>query len=87
MLDDEATRLQEMMEKRRQEQEDRLRQAYMELKTTNKADEMRHQEELKAKLSLAYKTGDKRTAENILDRLRKDDDKYKGRAGARPAPK
>ena len=49
-------------------QEARLKQAYAELKFTNKADEMRHQEMLKQRLALAFKTGDTKTAEKLLDK-------------------
>ena len=49
-------------------QEARLKQAYAELKFTNKAEEMRHQEMLKQRLALAYKTGDTKTAEKLMDK-------------------
>ena len=48
-------------------------QAYDELKTTNKAKDMREQELLRAQMMLAYRTGDTKKAEQIKMRLEPDD--------------
>ncbi len=46
-----------------------------EMKRSGKADEMRHQEMLRAEMSLAYKTGDKARAQRLFERLAPDDKK------------
>ena len=72
-FDDEAERRRELAAERVRQQADRLKAAYDELRTTDKADEMRHQEMLRAKLALAYRTGDTQEAMRIAGRLKPDE--------------
>jgi hypothetical protein len=71
---DEEIRKSEISIRKQKEAEDRFRAVYAELKYSDKANEMRQQEMLKQRLSLAFRTGDKRTTEILLDRLRSNDD-------------
>jgi len=74
---DEEIRKSEISIRKQKEAEDRFRAVYAELKYSDKANEMRQQEMLKQRLSLAFRTGDKRTTEILLDRLRSNDDPNK----------
>jgi hypothetical protein len=75
MFDDEAERRREMAEERQRQQTERLKAAYEELQTTDKASAMREQEMLRAKMALAYRTGNQREAQRLAERLRPDDQK------------
>lgn len=75
MFDDEAERRREMAEERQRQQTERLKAAYEELQTTDKAAAMREQEMLRAKMALAYRTGNQREAQRLAERLRPDDQK------------
>ena len=54
---------------------ERLKAAYVELKTGDKAEDMRQQELMRAKMSLAYRTGDAREAHRLAERLKPDEPK------------
>jgi hypothetical protein len=73
MLDDEAERRRELLQERQKQQAERLRAAYEELQTTDKAEAMRQQELLRAKMALAYRTGDQKEAQRLAERLKPDD--------------
>ncbi|KAL4433824.1 hypothetical protein ABPG75_000265 [Micractinium tetrahymenae] len=64
-FDDEAERKKELAAERARQQQERLKQAYEELKTTDKAKDMREQQLLRSQLDLAYKTGDRAKAEKL----------------------
>ena len=73
VFDDETERRREIEEQRLKEKDERLRQAYSELRSSSKAKDMREQELLRAKMDLAYRTGDQKEAERIAERLKPDD--------------
>eukprot|EP00890_Picochlorum_soloecismus_P002744 jgi/Picsp_1/3470/NSC_06308-R1_nucleic acid binding len=73
VFDDEAERRKEIEEQRLKEKDERLRQAYTELKSSSKAQDMREQELLRAKMDLAYRTGDQKEAERLAERLKPDE--------------
>jgi hypothetical protein len=50
-----------------------LQAYYKELHTTAKAEDMREQELMRAKMSLAYRTGDHREAARLAERLKPDE--------------
>lgn len=75
IFDDEAERKKELLAERQREHAERLRAAYQELKTTNKAQDMREQELLRAKMALAYRTGDQKEAARLAERLKPDEPK------------
>eukprot|EP01026_Neomeris_dumetosa_P017921 TRINITY_DN1698_c0_g1_i1.p1 TRINITY_DN1698_c0_g1~~TRINITY_DN1698_c0_g1_i1.p1 ORF type:complete len:509 (-),score=77.12 TRINITY_DN1698_c0_g1_i1:1351-2715(-) len=70
--DEEERRREKLMERAIQKQ-NRLREAYNELKYTDKARDMREQQMLRMQMSLAYRTGDMNKAQKIAERLRPDD--------------
>eukprot|EP01023_Acetabularia_acetabulum_P026339 TRINITY_DN2505_c0_g1_i5.p1 TRINITY_DN2505_c0_g1~~TRINITY_DN2505_c0_g1_i5.p1 ORF type:complete len:442 (+),score=131.62 TRINITY_DN2505_c0_g1_i5:2317-3642(+) len=70
--DEEERRREKLMERAIQKQE-RLREAYNELKYTDKARDMREQQMLRMQMSLAYRTGDMNKAQKLAERLRPDD--------------
>ncbi|GMH39198.1 hypothetical protein BSKO_07096 [Bryopsis sp. KO-2023] len=74
-FNDEEERRRELQTERAKQQEDRVREAYEEMRRGEKAEDMREQELLRLQMSLAYKTGDTRTVEKLADRLRPDDGK------------
>ena len=74
-IDDEAERRKELIMERQKEQQERLRAAYEELKTTDKAEAMRQQDMLRAKMSLAYRTGDQQEAQRLAEKLKPDEQK------------
>ncbi len=49
------------------------RQAYEDLLTSNKAEDMREQQLLRMKMGLAYRTGDVEEARKIAEKLKPDD--------------
>ncbi|KAL4450751.1 hypothetical protein ABPG77_001107 [Micractinium sp. CCAP 211/92] len=65
VFDDEAERKKELAAERARQQQERLKQAYEELKTTDKAKDMREQQLLRSQLDLAYKMGDRAKAEKL----------------------
>lgn len=68
--DDEATRKEEAELIKKKVSEDRLLSVFKELKHSEKVSNMRHQQMLKQRLNLAFKTGDKRTVELLTERLK-----------------
>ena len=72
VFNDEAERKRELKAQREREHADRLRQAYEEMKTTDKAAAMREQELLRAKMALAYRTGNTKEAARLAERLKPD---------------
>lgn len=72
-FNDEEERRRELAAQRAKEQQERLQYAYNELKYTDKAQDMREQELLRAQMTLAYRTGDHAKAERLADRLRPDE--------------
>lgn len=76
-LNDEEDLRQQRAEERQKLQEERLAQAYRDIKYTDKAQEMRHQEMLRKQMDLAYRTGDRATAQRIQALLLPDDQKKK----------
>ncbi len=74
-FNDEDERRKEVATERVAAQQQRLREAYNELKYTapDKAADMREQELLRMQMSLAYRTGDHEKATRLQDRLRPDD--------------
>jgi hypothetical protein len=83
-FDDEGERRAELAAARQREQAERLRAAYVELQTTGKAEEMRGQEMLRAKMALAYRTGDQKEAARLAERLKPDDQKAPAEAARAP---
>eukprot|EP01024_Parvocaulis_polyphysoides_P068794 TRINITY_DN83970_c0_g1_i1.p2 TRINITY_DN83970_c0_g1~~TRINITY_DN83970_c0_g1_i1.p2 ORF type:complete len:419 (-),score=89.49 TRINITY_DN83970_c0_g1_i1:150-1355(-) len=77
--DEEERRKEKLMERAIQKQE-RLREAYNELKYTDKARDMREQQMLRMQMSLAYRTGDMNKAQKLAERLRPDDLKEQRRS-------
>lgn len=71
-LDDEAERKRELQVTRAADQAARLRAAYDELKSTDKAEDMKKQQLLRAQLNLAYRTGDREKATQLQRRLAPD---------------
>jgi len=71
MFDDEEERRREIAVMRAADQEDRLKQAYNELKYTapDKAADMREQDMLRMQMQMAYRTGDHDTANKLAERL------------------
>ncbi|GFR41117.1 hypothetical protein Agub_g1761, partial [Astrephomene gubernaculifera] len=74
--DEEALRQQRAEERQRLAAE-RLQDAYREIKYSDKGQDMREQELLRAQMALAYKTGDTSKAHRLLDRLQPDELKKK----------
>lgn len=74
--DEEELRRQRAEERARQAQE-QMEFAYKRIKQGGLADEMRHQELLRAEMSLAYRTGDRAKAQRIANRLEPDDPRLK----------
>lgn len=74
-FNDEDERRKEVAAERVAAQQQRLREAYNELKYTapDKAADMQEQNILRMQMGLAYKTGDHETATRLQDRLRPDD--------------
>ncbi|KAG2500043.1 hypothetical protein HYH03_002323 [Edaphochlamys debaryana] len=70
--DEEALR-QEREEERRKLAAERMQDAYRQIKYSDKAQAMRDQEMLRAKMNLAYKTGDLAEAQRLHARLEPDD--------------
>ena len=75
VFDDESERKKEVLAQRQRDHAERLRAAYEELQTTDKAQAMREQEILRAKMALAYRTGDQKEAARIAERLKPDEPK------------
>ncbi|CAL5224724.1 g7456 [Coccomyxa viridis] len=67
-------------------QQERLREAYNELKYTapDKVEAMRDQEMTRMKMSLAYRTGDRETAEMLANKLKSDEARQRDAAAAEP---
>lgn len=78
-FDDERELKREQAAARAKEQADRLRAAYEELQTTDKARDMREQELLRARMGLAYRMGDTAEAHRLAARLAPDDPANPGR--------
>eukprot|EP00889_Picochlorum_renovo_P003610 jgi/Picre1/30640/NNA_006001.t1 len=72
VFDDEEERRQEVMREKEREKEQRLQEAYTMLKSGDRAADMREQELLRARMKLAYKTGDSETAQKLAEKLRPD---------------
>ena len=72
-FDDEAERKEELLAERERAHAERLRAAYDELHTTDKAQAMREQEMMRAKMALAYRTGDQKEAARLAERLKPDE--------------
>ncbi|KAA6421923.1 MAG: hypothetical protein FRX49_08242 [Trebouxia sp. A1-2] len=85
MFDDEEERRREIAVMRAADQEDRLKQAYNELKYTapDKAADMREQDMLRMQMQMAYRTGDHDTANKLAERLKPDEQK-EAEAARRP---
>lgn len=64
-FDDETERRKELAAERARQQAESLQRAYEELKTTDKAQDMREQQMLRAQMTLAYQTGDRAKAEKL----------------------
>jgi hypothetical protein len=75
VFNDEAERKKELLIERQREHAERLRAAYEELQTTDKAQAMREQELMRAKMALAYRTGDQKEAARLAERLKPDEPK------------
>lgn len=75
VFNDEAERKKELLAERQREHAERLRAAYEELQTTDKAQAMREQELLRSKMSLAYRLGDQKEAARLAERLKPDEPK------------
>ena len=77
LFNDEEERRREIAVMRATDQEDRLRQAYNELKymAPDKAADMREQDMLRMQMQMAYRTGDHDTANKLNERLKPDDQK------------
>lgn len=75
VFDDEAERKKEVVAERQRDHAERLRAAYEELQTTDKAQAMREQELMRAKMALAYRTGDLKEAARLAERLKPDEPK------------
>lgn len=80
-FNDEEERKKELAAQRAQEAEDRLREAYNELKYTarDKIGDMKEQELMRMQMGLAYRTGDHETAAKLAERLKPDDQKDQNR--------
>lgn len=72
-FEDEEELRRERAAQRAQEQADRLRAAYAELQTTDKARDMREQELMRARMGLAYRMGDTNEAQRLAAKLAPDD--------------
>lgn len=85
MFDDEEERRREIAVMRAADQEERLKQAYNELKYTapDKAADMREQGMLRMQMQMAYRTGDHDTANKLAERLKPDEQK-EAEAARRP---
>lgn len=70
IVDDETAKKKETEQRKKREAEDRVGLTLKELKHSGKASNMREQEILRQRLALAFKTGDKRTVELLMDRLK-----------------
>jgi flagellar motor protein MotB len=70
VFDDEAERKRELAAERARVQAERMKQAYEELRTTDKAKDMREQQMLRSQMELAYKTGDRKKAERLAEMLK-----------------
>jgi len=75
IFNDEAERKKELLAERQREHAERLRAAYEELQTTDKAQAMREQELLRSKMGLAYRLGDQKEAARLAERLKPDEPK------------
>lgn len=73
MFNDEAERKRELAEERQRQHAERLREAYEEMQSSGKAADMRAQELLRARMSLAYRTGNQEEAQRLAERLKPDD--------------
>lgn len=71
--DDEEALRRERHAARLKWQQERMQEAYTELKYSDKAHDMREQELLRAQAALAYKVGDTAKAQRIMERLQPDD--------------
>lgn len=69
-FDDEMERKREMAEERKRLAAERMQRAYNELRTTDKAKDMREQQMLRSQMELAYKTGDHKKAEKLAELLK-----------------
>ncbi|PNH09503.1 hypothetical protein TSOC_003861 [Tetrabaena socialis] len=74
-VNDEEARRQERAEERQKVAAERMVDAYRELKYTDKGQEMKQQEMLRAQMALAYKTGDVTLAHKMQARLKPDEPK------------
>ena len=72
VFDDEEERRQEAIREKEREKEQRFQEAYAILKSGDRAADMREQELLRARMKLAYRTGDHQTAQKLADKLRPD---------------
>eukprot|EP00210_Caulerpa_lentillifera_P004725 g4509.t1 len=70
IFNDEEERRRELERKRVEDHEKRVRAAYYELRTSEKAEDMREQEMLRLQMKLAYKTGDRKRADELAERLK-----------------
>ncbi|EFJ51906.1 hypothetical protein VOLCADRAFT_120332 [Volvox carteri f. nagariensis] len=76
-LNDEEALRQQRAEERQRLAAERMVDAYREIKYSDKGQDMREQEMLRAQMALAYKTGDVSKAHRLLDRLQPDELKKK----------
>ncbi|GIL73259.1 hypothetical protein Vretimale_4860 [Volvox reticuliferus] len=76
-LNDEEALRQQKAEERQRLAAERMVNAYREIKYSDKGQDMREQEMLRAQMALAYKTGDVSKAHRLLDRLQPDELKKK----------
>ena len=85
VFNDEEQRRREIAVMRASDQQDRLKQAYIELKYTapDKAADMREQHLLRTQMHMAYRTGDHDTANRLAERLKPDAQK-EAEAARRP---
>ncbi|KFM23580.1 hypothetical protein F751_2839 [Auxenochlorella protothecoides] len=72
-FEDEAELKAQLAAQRAEEQRERLKAAYGELHTTDKAKAMREQELMRAQMTLAYRMGDHSEAQRLAARLAPDD--------------
>ena len=72
VFDDEEERRREVIREKEREKEQRLQEAYTMLKSGDRAADMREQELLRARMKLAYRTGDHQTAQKLAEKLRPD---------------
>ncbi|EFN57120.1 hypothetical protein CHLNCDRAFT_143975 [Chlorella variabilis] len=69
-FEDEKERQRELAAERKRMAAEKMKKAYDELRTTDKAKDMREQQLLRSQMELAYKTGDRKKAEKLAELLK-----------------